>query len=322
MKVSSFMEQAGNNITIVNAIAKTWDVLGRFQKPVCSISGGADSDVVLDIIHKLDEEQKVTYVWFNTGLEYDATKRHLHELEKKYNIDIKHINAVKPILNTIEEYGHPFASKYISDKISRLQKHKFHFNLDTSYEDDMREFPRMKDALSWWHNKYSFHSWRIDGRRLLKEFLCTYPPDFSISDKCCYFTKKLPIRKFLSDNYADLNIMGVRKAEGGIRQATQNCFTFSETNGAVFRPIFWFTDNDREYYCKKFGITHSECYTVYGLRRTGCVGCPYDLGVLSTLQTIRVFEPGLAKAAEKCFGKSYEYTQLYQDFKQSTNENH
>ena len=254
-------------------------------------------------------------MFFNTGLEYEATKQHLCELEQKYSINIKRISAVKPILTTVKEYGYPFASKYISNKISQLQKHNFHFNADTYYEDDMLNFSHMKDALKWWHNKYSFHSWRIDRRHLLKEFLCTHHPDFPISDKCCYFTKKLPIHKFLSNSYADLNIIGVRKAEGGIRQATLNCFTYSEELGAIFRPIFWFTNKDKADYCKIFGITHSDCYTVYGMKRTGCAGCPYDLHVLDTLRTIKFFEPGLAKAAENVFGKSYEYTQLYQDFK-------
>ncbi len=87
MLVYNLMAQAEPHINIVNAFAKCWDVLGRYNKPVVSISGGADSDIVLDMVHKLDEEHKAVYVWFNTGLEYSATRRHLDFLEAKYSIE-------------------------------------------------------------------------------------------------------------------------------------------------------------------------------------------------------------------------------------------
>ena len=87
MLVNDLMAQAEPHINIVNAFAKCWDVLGRYSKPVVSISGGADSDIVLDMVHKLDEEHKAVYVWFNTGLEYSATRRHIDFLEAKYSIE-------------------------------------------------------------------------------------------------------------------------------------------------------------------------------------------------------------------------------------------
>ena len=49
----------------------------KYHNIMCSISGGSDSDIMLDIIHKVDINRKVKYVWFDTGLEYSATKRHL-----------------------------------------------------------------------------------------------------------------------------------------------------------------------------------------------------------------------------------------------------
>lgn len=35
---------------------------------MCSISGGADSDCMLDLITKVDIDKKVRYVWIDTGL--------------------------------------------------------------------------------------------------------------------------------------------------------------------------------------------------------------------------------------------------------------
>ena len=63
-----------NNYTIYTSMCKAQRILMRSYYPVCSISGGSDSDIVLDLIHKVDEDGKVKYFWIDTGLEYSATK--------------------------------------------------------------------------------------------------------------------------------------------------------------------------------------------------------------------------------------------------------
>lgn len=63
-----------------------------------------------------------------------------------------------------------------------------------------------------------------------------------------------------------------------------------------------------------FGVTHSRCYTEYGLRRTGCVGCPFSKHITEELAIIEEHEPMLYKAAVNIFGKSYEYTAKYRAF--------
>lgn len=79
------------NTIILDNIVKAWSIINNkgYKNIVCSISGGSDSDVMLDIIHKVDIDKKVRYVWFDTGLEYGATKRHLEYLEKRYGIKIE-----------------------------------------------------------------------------------------------------------------------------------------------------------------------------------------------------------------------------------------
>lgn len=83
------MAERGKNLTIFDALIKAKSVLGRHQKIVVAISGGSDSDVVLDLIEKVKGDKDVKYVWFNTGLEYQATKDHLKYLETKYGIKIE-----------------------------------------------------------------------------------------------------------------------------------------------------------------------------------------------------------------------------------------
>lgn len=79
------------NDTVFNNLVKAYSIINRvtYNKIMVSISGGADSDIVLDICYKCDRDNKCEYIWFDTGLEYDATKRHLRYLEEKYGIKIK-----------------------------------------------------------------------------------------------------------------------------------------------------------------------------------------------------------------------------------------
>ena len=48
-----------NNYTIYTSMCKAQRILMRSYDAVCSISGGSDSDIVLDLIHKVDEDGKV-----------------------------------------------------------------------------------------------------------------------------------------------------------------------------------------------------------------------------------------------------------------------
>ena len=42
------------NFAIIDGYAKAVSVLSRSNTPLCSISGGSDSDIVLDVIHNVD----------------------------------------------------------------------------------------------------------------------------------------------------------------------------------------------------------------------------------------------------------------------------
>ena len=111
------------HFTILDSYIKANKVLNGSEKALCSVSGGSDSDIMLDMIHTLDESGKVTYYWINTGLEYQATKDHLDELEQKYGIEIVRLKPDKSIPLCVKEYGVPFLSKYVSEQMMRLQNY-------------------------------------------------------------------------------------------------------------------------------------------------------------------------------------------------------
>lgn len=155
----------------------------------------------------------------------------------------------------------------------------------------------------------------INNNTYLKEFLVKNPPDFRISNKCCMYAKKLVSKKYIKEHDTDLMIVGVRKAEGGIRATSyKNCYSINDGSADQYRPLFWFSNQDRKDYETMFEIQHSDCYTAYGLKRTGCVGCSYNIDFIEELDIIQKYEPKLYNAVWHIFGKSYEYTSKYRKF--------
>jgi len=311
------------NYTIYTSMCKAQRILMQSYDPICSISGGSDSDIVLDLIHKVDEDSKVKYFWIDTGLEYFATKEHLDYLEQKYGITIERVKPDKPIPTCVRQYGVPFLSKYVSEQMMRLQSHHFQWE-DEPLEVLLKKYPKCKVALQWWCNAYytpengiqQMSRYSISRNKWLKEFIIANPPDFPISNKCCEYSKKKPAKRFIRETDADLEITGIRKSEGGIRSANyKTCFSESKSKSCnTYRPIFWYTDSDKKDYEKMFSIQHSRCYTEYGLKRTGCVGCPFSKHINEELAIIEEHEPDLYKAAVNIFGRSYEYTAKYRAF--------
>lgn len=336
--------------TIVNNFIKAWKIINNpdYEKIVCSISGGSDSDDVLDICHKCDIDKKIDYVWFNTGLEYEATKEHLKYLEQKYNVVIREIKAIKPIPVSCKQYGQPFISKRVSNYIERLQKHNFKWE-DKSFDELLVEYcveipaceavvnGKIKNkiaeykgkywrgcfsALNWWCGTTKSKRMSIHQNKWLKDFLILNPPvDIKISDKCCKGAKKDVIHKVLNENCYDLNIFGIRKAEGGNRStAYKNCFDENYDSCDNYRPLFFYKNETKIVYENHFNICHSKCYTEYGLKRTGCAGRPFGRDFEFELEVIQKYEPRLYAAVNYIFGNSYEYTRKYREFCKVMNE--
>lgn len=294
----------------------------NYENVMVSISGGADSDVMVDMITRLDSEKKAHYVHFNTGLEYQATKDHLKFLEEKYGIEIQIVKASKPVSTCSRQYGLPFLSKQVSEFMMRLQKHGFKWE-DEPFEELIKKYPKCQSALEWWCNTKAREghdgksSFNIARNRGLKEFIIANPPTFNISNKCCHYAKKLPAKTYKDENHIDLNIYGVRKAEGGSRAtAYKNCFTSGKDKGKAddYRMLFWYSDDDKKAYEDTFGVTHSKCYTEYGLPRTGCAGCPLAKDFDNELKVMETYEPKLFKGISNIFGDTYEYTRKYREF--------
>lgn len=309
-----------NNATILEAVIKTEDHINTVARNggniMVSISGGSDSDIVLDMFERLGyDEGEVVYVWFDTGLEYDATKRHLAFLEEKYGIKIRQYRPKMTVAQACKKYGVPFLSKNASQRIYELQQKGFDFKL-REFESDVQMFPNTLSGLKWFYSRKE--KYNITAFSGLREFMSKNSPP-AISHLCCKEAKKDVAKKAIKDLSPVLDITGMRMAEGGVR-ATAFTSCFSEATDkriARFRPIFYFTDQDKQEYKEFCGVTYSDCYEVWGFKRTGCCCCPFGSGFEEELETAKKYEPKLYAAACKIFGPSYEYTRAYRRFKEA-----
>lgn len=315
-----------HNLAIADMAMKCEAVFSAHEHAHVGISGGADSDVMLDVCERVRKTQpiEITYDFHDTGMEYRATKTHLDYLERRYGIKIHRTRAKKTIPVCCHDYGQPFLSKMVSEQIERAQIHGFKWD-DLPLEELEDKYPDMpKSVLKWWTNGYTkkdgtiSSSYCVGGHKLLKEFIVQNPPNFRISRKCCTYAKKQVGKSAIRAYGADLDMVGVRRAEGGVRAISNKCFD-KGTSGHIdrYKPLYWLSDSDKKVYDEKFSIQHSDCYAVWGFKRTGCVGCPFNRQVFDDLKMAEPYEPNVVRAANKIFGQAYEYTQKFREFKES-----
>lgn len=270
--------------------------LREHPNAICSYSGGADSDIMIDLIEqtrKAFDLPTVKYVFFNTGLEMKATKDHVKRTAEKYEVEI-------------EEYDKA------EDKAAKRQ--------------ELRErYPKCESVINFLCCCNTAGEPRpniqlvINSSKYMRDFIAEYPPDFKISAKCCDYCKK-QVAHNVQKAY-EMVITGERRDEGGMRSVPRKDNTalcFSETASGQFRlrPLYYVSDKDKTWYKERYGIRYSDAYEVYGLTRTGCCGCPISYKAVEDLEKIGKYEPNVVKAAWNIFGKSYTYRMQYNDYKQ------
>ena len=316
IKMADLLDEAPENFTIQDALGKCLQQVRNHKKIQVAVSGGADSDTMTDLIIRCGGKEKSVFVFHNTGLEYEATKRQLRHLEEKYGIEIQVVPPIKPIPLCVREFGVPFWSKRVSEMIMRLQRHGFQWE-DEPLEVLLGKYPRCRAALRWWCNDMEAKKFNIEFVYGLKEFLMAFPPPMPISPKCCYYTKKLPAKKYAASGDFDMVCTGIRKAEGGDRAISfSTCFSQEIAGPNKYRPLFWFNSNDKASYDAHYGVTHSDCYEVWGMKRTGCAGCPFGKDFEEEIALAEKYEPKFHKAMLNVFGASYDYTRRYLAFRE------
>lgn len=324
---------------IVSIIAKR---LREHPKAICSYSGGADSDILIDIIERTRSVfslPPVRYVFFNTGLEMKATKDHVKATAEKYGVEIDEARPKVNIVNATRKYGLPFVSKIMSAGLEGWQKKNIPLSIAEEYEkaDDKtakrkelkERYPGCETTINFLCCCNSAGEPRpdiqlvINSSKYMRDFIGEHSPDFRISAQCCDYCKKQVAHSVQKDY--EMVITGERRDEGGMRSVprkdnTALCFTETSSGQYRLRPLYYVSDGDKAWYKEYYGIKYSDAYEVYGLTRTGCCGCPISYKATDDLELIRPYEPNVAKAAWNIFGKSYEYRKKYNAYKKSRME--
>lgn len=312
--------------------------LREHPNAICSYSGGADSDIMLDLIERTRAVFKlppITYVFFNTGLEMKATKDHVKRQADKYGIEIKEVRPEINIFRATRLHGVPFVSKIMSAGLSEWQKKGIPLSIADEYDQaedkaakrkELKErYPKCESVINFLCCCNAAGEPRpniqlvINSSKYMRDFIAEYPPDFKISAKCCDYCKKHVAHK-VQKNY-EMIITGERRDEGGMRSVprkdnTALCFTETSSGQFRLRPLYYVSDKDKAWYKEYYGIKYSDAYEVYGLTRTGCCGCPISYKAVDDLELIRPYEPNVVKAAWNIFGRSYEYRKLYNEYKE------
>jgi 3'-phosphoadenosine 5'-phosphosulfate sulfotransferase (PAPS reductase)/FAD synthetase len=312
--------------------------LREHPNAICSYSGGADSDIMIDLIEqtrKAFDLPTVKYVFFNTGLEMKATKDHVKRTAEKYEVEIEECRPKINIVQASRKYGIPFVSKIMSGGLSDWQKKGIPLSIAEEYDkaedkaakrQELRErYPKCESVINFLCCCNAAGEPRpniqlvINSSKYMREFIAEYPPDFKISAKCCDYCKK-QVAHNVQKAY-EMVITGERRDEGGMRSVPRKDNTalcFSETASGQFRlrPLYYVSDKDKTWYKERYGIRYSDAYEVYGLTRTGCCGCPISYKAVEDLEKIGKYEPNVVKAAWNIFGKSYTYRMQYNDYKQ------
>ena len=321
-------------MAIESIIAKR---LKEHPNAICSYSGGSDSDILLHLVERVRgmfDLPKIDYAFFNTGLEMEATKRHVREVSAQYGIEIKIIRPEKNIVRAVREYGIPFVSKIMSKSLECAQKKGIPLSIADEYahaedkaakrQELKRRYPKCEYTINFLCGCNSAGEQRsntqlvIGSNKYMLDFIRENPIPFQVSNKCCDICKKQPAHKLQKDY--DMVITGERRDEGGIRSVsrkdcTSMCFTESWDGKFRLRPLYYVSDADKEWYKERYGIRYSDAYEVYGLKRTGCCGCSISARAVEDLEKIRPYEPNLVKAAWNVFGPSYLYRQRYNEYK-------
>lgn len=316
--------------------------LKQHPNAICSYSGGADSDIMIDIIERtrnIFNLPPVKYVFFNTGLEMKATKDHVKETAEKYGVEIEEQRPKVNIVKATRTYGIPFVSKIMSAGLSEWQKKGIPLSIADEYDQALDKAAKRKELKERYPKCESVINFLcccnaageprpniqlvINSSKYMRDFINEYPPDFKISAKCCDYCKKQVAHKV--QKVYDMVITGERRDEGGMRSVprkdnTALCFTETSSGQYRLRPLYYVSDKDKTWYKERYGIKYSDAYEIYGLTRTGCCGCPISYKAVEDLEKIRDYEPNVVKAAWNIFGKSYEYRMKYNEYKQMRRE--
>lgn len=284
------MDNKENLWLLQNRLSRIFNVITQYGEEnfYIAFSGGKDSTVLSYLIDKALPDNKIPRVYIDTGIELNMIKDFVLSKQLKDN----RITIVKPTKNikeTLETKGYPFKSKGHSELVARFQKHNEHTK-STSVYCGLNE------------KKWS------PQQSCPKKLLYQFSNDFNIpiSDNCCLELKEKPILKWSKENNKTINIVGVRREEGG-RRITSKCTVFNNDKLTKFQPLVEVTGEWLDWVISYYNIEICDIYKPpFNFDRTGCKGCPFNVHLQEELDVLESLLPNEKKQCEIIWKPIYE----------------
>lgn len=205
-----------------------------------SFSGGKDSTVLLHIARNLYPSIKAVFV--DTGLEYPE----IREFVKSFD-NVDWLRPKKTFKQVIEEYGYPFISKEVSQRVKdvRTAEKKGNHN---SYALQMF-LGNYKDANGE-KSQFNQEKW---------VFLLDLPYD--ISHQCCNVMKKQPVHKYGKETgRKPMTAQMASESKMRTQKWLQNGCNGFDMKSPISNPMAFWTEQDVLLYIKEYNIPIASVY--------------------------------------------------------------
>ena len=274
------------------------DILGKIKKVISeygedkfyvSFSGGKDSTILSWLIDEALPDNNIPRVYADTGIELEMIRQFvLNKKTKDKRIEI--LKPVTPIKKMLEKEGYPFKSKMHSGILDKYQRN----GKITGVLQYLGERPDKKP----WSSQNSCP------QKLKYQF----SEDFKIrvSENCCKYLKKNPIKKYSKENKKLYAIVGIMKAEGGQRK-NATCMVIKKDKLESFHPLVNATKEWEDWLIEKYNIEICDIYKEpYNFTRTGCKGCPFAKDLEKELDILEKYFPNERRQCENIWKPIYD----------------
>lgn len=272
---------------IDHSVGSIESFISRTQKiPYVSFSGGKDSTVLLDICRRF-VNKNIKAVFVNTGNEYPEIVKFVRSTD---NVSI--ITPNVSIREVIEKIGFPLISKEVAKGIWDAKKTKSE--------------KLLRIRLFGTYSSKGYVSGKIPNKW---QFLIREP--FMISDKCCYYLKKKPLKEYQRKT-GEVPIIGTLAEESNARRQQYirrgGCNSFKENHIASYPLSIW-TEQDIHSYIQHFNLAICELYKNPNCKRTGCMFCGFGahLGQQNRFDLLYELHPNIYKAIMNYSNNGFTY---------------
>lgn len=256
-----------------------------------SFSGGKDSTVLLDLVRRVYDD--IPAVFVDTGLEYPELREFVKTIP-----NVEWLRPKYPFYEIIEKYGYPVISKDVSGTIYGARK---------------GQQSRILRLNGTWLDKAGNKS-----RYNCEQYRYMLDAPFKISDKCCYYMKKAPMRSYERQT-GRKGILGTMACESQLRLQSWlwfGCNAFEATHPSS-RPMSFWMEQDVLRYLQITGIPYASVYgeieevktnkgiqlRTTGLHRTGCMFCMYGVHLEETPNRFQKMQMTHPKQYDYCINK-------------------